>query len=316
MTAPIAALLDRALARRRPPLHELDEETDCQRLVNGSGDGLEGLTADRLGPSILVEQHDRDVDAVPLIAALAKRFPTLPLFFKERWSPDREGRAGRQVRGPEIDPGIVVREGGLRFRLRLTHEEHVGLFLDARPVRRRVRELAEGRRVLNLFSYTCGFGVAAAAGKARATTNVDNKRSALEIGRANYELNELAFDGRTFLRDDAIRHLTRAAKGAGRYDLVVVDPPPRFERASGKLVELATGYARLIARCVPILDSGGQLLLGANALTVTDAAFDAQIAEAAELSRSRLEVMERIGPGADFPPAPERPVARFVLLAG
>jgi 23S rRNA G2069 N7-methylase RlmK/C1962 C5-methylase RlmI len=82
------------------------------------------------------------------------------------------------------------------------------------------------------------------------------------------------------------------------------------------LVELAEAYGRLIARAAPLLDPGGLLLVGANALTIDDARLAALIAEARERSGSTLAIAERLGPGADFPPAPERPVARFVLLRG
>ena len=222
-TAPLS--LDTALARRAELLARPD--TDAVRLLHGRADGAPGVTVDRLGPALLIERHVQGAAAEPLVGALASRFGVdTPIFLKERWSREREPRAGRQVFGPELDPDIEVREDGLRYRVRLAHEEHVGLFLDAREARRVVRAQAAGRRVLNLFAYTCSLGVAAAAGGARSTTNVDAMRSALALGQENYGRNGLPSDSRSFLRNDVFQHLARAVRGRGRYDLVILDPPP------------------------------------------------------------------------------------------
>jgi 23S rRNA (cytosine1962-C5)-methyltransferase len=189
----------------------------------------------------------------------------------------------------------------------------VGLFLDARPARELVRARAGEQRVLNLFSYTGGFGVVAAAGGARSTTNVDAKRSALDAARCNYELNRLAADTRTFMRDDAIRFLARAAKGTGRYDLVVLDPPPRFDRAGGRTFDARNRYGQLVVRCLGVLDDGGLLLAGANFFGEDCGELERAVLDAARSANRGVGVVERIGPGADFPPAPERPVGRYVL---
>jgi len=309
----VAARLAAALGRRAGLVRELGDGTDAWRMVHSGADRLEGLTADRLGPAILVERHHRAAPAEELVAALARAFAAAPIFLKERWSRDPRELAGRQVGGPGPHPcEIVVRELGARFSVRLTAGEHIGLFLDSRPARALVRELAAGRRVLNVFAYTGGFGVAAARGGARSTTNVDAKRSALAAARRNYELNALSTDTRTFLRDDAIRFLVRAARGAGRYDLVVLDPPPRFDRAGGRTYDAREGYGRLVARCARLVDEGGLLLLGSNAITGDE--LERIAAEACGAGGSAVKVVSRIGPGADFPPTSERPACVFALV--
>jgi 23S rRNA (cytosine1962-C5)-methyltransferase len=307
--------MDRALKRRADLVRELGGETDAWRLVHGSGDDLEGLTVDRLGQAILVERHLRGAPAERAVAELEKRFRATPIFLKERWSRDPVDLAGRQIAGPPGAPDeITVQEHGLGFHVRLAAGEHVGLFLDARPIRALLGRIAEGRRVLNLFSYSAGFGVAAASGGARSTTNVDNKRSALSIAQRNYELNALPVDTRTFLRDDAIRFLVRAAKGAGRYDLAVIDPPPRFERAGGKVYDALEGYGRLVTRCLNVIEPGGMMLAGSNAFGHDFAELERIAIEASASVGAHLEIVERLGPGPDFPTAPERPVGLFVLV--
>ena len=94
---------------------------------------------------------------------------------------------------------IVLSEGGLKYELNITRGEHIGLFFDSRTGRAKVRSLAKDRRVLNLFAFTGGMGVAAAAGGAKSTTNVDNKLTFLKIAEKNYDLNNLPHDSRTFI---------------------------------------------------------------------------------------------------------------------
>lgn len=96
--------------------------------------------------------------------------------------------------------------------------------------RAKVRELAEGRRVLNLFAFTGGMGVAAAAGGAKSTTNVDNKLTFLKIAEKNYDLNSLPHDSRTFITEDAVRFMKAAVRDTWRtrYGLIVLDPPRKY----------------------------------------------------------------------------------------
>ena len=104
--------------------------------------------------------------------------------------------------------------------------------------------------MLNLFSYTGGFGVAASVGGARCSHNVDSKAPCLAAAKVNYALNGLAVDpdGRSFQRADVVRFLNRTAKSVGtRYDVIVVDPPPRFSRNSdwAGLVSFIGSFARV-----------------------------------------------------------------------
>ncbi|MCP4677460.1 MAG: class I SAM-dependent rRNA methyltransferase [Deltaproteobacteria bacterium] len=309
-------LLESALERRDWIDWQSPGAGDAVRLVHATADGFPGITVDLLGGALLVVAHRREADTRPLIEMLARRFgDDTPVFQKERWSKENAKRAGLQVQGLVCSPVFTIRESGLVFMVDLVKDEHIGFFLDSRPARARVRDIAKNRRVLNLFSYTGAFGVAAVTGGARSTTNVDNKRSALTIARQNYELNQLPFNTRTFMRADAIKHLARAVKGKGRYDLIVLDPPPYSQRPGNRSFKAKTGYARLVARCMEILAPGGLLLSGLNAKGVSDHEFEGMLEEAGLIAKKKLEIMEIIGPGKDFPPGANRPLARFALCA-
>src|SRR5205823_14980118 len=181
------------------------------RLLNGVGDGLPGITADRYGEVVMVNVYDLgSASADALVAALAGATGVRAVYVKRR--PRSATRlSAAQVAdlapatpawGPAVDE-IVVREHGLHFLIRPGAGLSTGLFLDMRETRARVRGLAEGRTVLNLFAYTCAFGVAAALGGAARVLNVDVARPALEWGQQNYRLNGLSADPYDFVYGDA-----------------------------------------------------------------------------------------------------------------
>ncbi|MCK9523069.1 MAG: class I SAM-dependent methyltransferase [Proteobacteria bacterium] len=305
-----AALLDarRALARA--------ENTDAFRVIHSAADGFAGLTVDSLGPALLVEQHRADADPSALIAALVALVGAdVPIFLKMRFGRDPAQYGGRQVSGPPHGGVLDVCEDGLRFRVHLLGETHIGLFLDGRKARALVAAKTAGKRVLNLFSYTGGFGVAAATGGARSTVNIDNKASALRLAERNYAANGLAFDARTFFRCDALDYLRRAARQQARFDWIILDPPPRFY-SHRRLWEMHRDYGKLLARCLAVVAPEATLMAGLNALRASDDAFVDMVAEAFGAHPDiAWEVRQFAGPGDDFPFSADRPVARFALIA-
>ena len=133
----------------------------------------------------------------------------------------------------------------------------------------------------------------------------------------NYALNGLPTNGdwRAFQRKDVVRFLAMTARSEVRYDLVVVDPPPRFSRNSDWAFEAERHTGQLLAMCVEVCaDEGAGVLIGSNALAVSDARFEEMIVEAEELSGRSLVAKEWVGAGEDFPRCPYRPAARFALL--
>ncbi|MBI5543930.1 MAG: class I SAM-dependent methyltransferase, partial [Deltaproteobacteria bacterium] len=190
--------------------------------------------------------------------------------------------------GPDAGQRIVV-EHGLRFEVGLLPHRNSGLFLEAREARRWVRAHAESRRILNLFAYTCAFGVAAAAGGARATTNVDAVPSALTKGRRNYDLNGLPHDGRTFAKSDVLEALKRARKSKAGFDGIVLHPPPLATGgARGRRTDGAKDFEKLVAACRDVLAPGGWLLVAWTATELPEAALTAAVGlgEPQELIRS------------------------------
>lgn len=163
----------------------------------------------------------------------------------------------------ELPEQAVAREQGLRFALSLGDKQNIGFFLDMAPGRQWLRQRAEGKRVLNLFAYTCSFSVAAIAGGARTVLNNDMSRAALAVGRHNHQLNDqqsaLARDVQ-FLGHNLFRCWNKIIH-KGPYDIVIIDPP---SRQKGSFMA-ASDYVKLLRRLVTLMPAGGDVLACLNA---------------------------------------------------
>ena len=153
----------------------------------------------------------------------------------------------------------TLTEGGLRYRIDLGQKQNTGLFLDMRYGRNWVRDNAQGKRVLNLFAYTCGFSVAALAGGASHVVNLDMSRPALSRGRDNHRLNEHNLDQVTFLGHDLFKSWAKVTQN-GPYDLVIIDPPS-FQKGSFVLTK---DYQRVLRRLPELLTAQGTVLACMN----------------------------------------------------
>jgi 23S rRNA (cytosine1962-C5)-methyltransferase len=148
-----------------------------------------------------------------------------------------------------------------------------------------VRELSSGRDVLNLFSYTCSFSVAAALGGARRVTSVDTAARALARGVENFRLNGLDPEKHAFVRQDAVDYLERAARRGARFDVIVLDPPSFATRDKSKVLSVGRDYAELARRALAVLAPSGSLLAVTNHRKT----------RASALRRSLLETAEKLG---------------------
>jgi 23S rRNA (cytosine1962-C5)-methyltransferase len=204
----------------------LQPDDGCVRVFAGAADGVPGLIVDRFGQLVVGTAYDPAGPGEKLAALLEAAFPGRSILLRWRGA---QGDPGFRLRwaGIPAPEQLVAVEDGIRFEIRTDPRHDFGLFLDGRTARSRVRALASGGLVLNLFSYACGFGVAARAGGARDVVNVDPERSYLSWGRRNAALNGTDFrvvpdTAQAFLR----RWRRRAERGVAEpFDLVVVDPP-------------------------------------------------------------------------------------------
>jgi 23S rRNA (cytosine1962-C5)-methyltransferase len=221
----------RQLLTARASLESVD--TDCVRLSAGLSDGLPGLIVDRFGPLVVAVDYAgapaEGLTAPALLDLVRDACPGRHVVAKARSFGDGTNKFETASHAPEgAALPLIARERGLRFEIGLDPAHDFGIFLDAAKARLFVREAASGQRVLNLFSYTGAFGVAAAAGGATDVVNVDPNRDYLAWSLRNAALNGISM---RVLPDTAQEHLAKHLRRLARnpaqanYDLVIVDPP-------------------------------------------------------------------------------------------
>jgi 23S rRNA (guanine2445-N2)-methyltransferase / 23S rRNA (guanine2069-N7)-methyltransferase len=175
----------------------------------------------------------------------------------------KHDQGDQYARIAEDESEVIVREGALRFIVNLEDRIDTGLFLDHRQVRAYAAERCAGKRMLNLFAYTCSVSVAAAVGGAKQTTSVDLSNTYLDWGRRNFEANELDPRQHRFFRADATRWIARARD---RYDWIFVNPPT-FSRSKGSKApfNIHKDHKRLLQDAMRTLTPGGELLFTTHA---------------------------------------------------
>ncbi len=296
-------------AARRAPLRE-GADTTALRLVNSDGDALPGWTLDAFGDVLSLslyedlppEREQALFDAV--MAALSPR----ALYVKRR---PREARVLANTRREQVAPSgaergedvesVVALENGLRFLIRPGAGLAVGLYLDMRDVRRWVRERARGLRVLNTFAYTCGFGVACAAGGAARVVNLDLSRRVLDWGAQNASLNGQRVDPRDYVAGDVFEWLRRWQKKGETFDVVILDPPS-FSTAKGKAFSVARDYASLVRAAAAVVAPGGLLLACSNLSPLTPDALLGQIEKGVSQAARAVRSVTPLGASSvDFP---------------
>jgi len=307
--------LDGALAERR--LHDalalrsavVPDGTDGYRVVNAEGDSLPGLIVDRYGDVLAVQATTEGTErARPLwLPALASRFPGSTIVQKNDL-PSRAGEglgtADELLAGRELPARAPFRERGLSFVADLAGGQKTGFFLDQRENRDLVRRHAAGRRVLNLFSYSGAFGVAALAGGASATTQVDVSAAALELARENHRRNGQASEGpgarAELVLADVFDDLRARVAAGETWDLIVTDPPA-FAKRKGDVDRACRGYKDVNRLALKLLAPGG-LLLACSCSGPVDASLFQKVLFAAALdARVPARILEKRGAGPDHP---------------
>ena len=269
--APEPELFSRAVARRAPLR---DGRTDCLRLVDGRGDGFDDLVVDDFAGRWLVQT--RNSRALP--GWLAGVRGSRSIYWKRLEHESKQPPA--HVAGEVVAGPFEVTENGLRYVIDFAAGYSQGIFLDQRDNRLRVRERSRGgHEVLNLFAYTCGFSVCAAAAGAHAVS-VDLARPALEWGRRNFQANGIDPAGHEFIAGEASDWLKRFAKKGRTFDTVVLDPPTFSRDKRGKVFRVERDFGRLAAAAAALLRPGGAMLCTTNQRTLGRGAFSSMILDA------------------------------------
>lgn len=297
-------------------------QTTAFRLLHGAADGWPGWQVERLGDFLLSQSEAvlTDVQSEKL-AALLKHLHLRGAYHKRLDRRVRETKTAQAspqlVLGEAAPERFTVLENGLAFELSFTEGYSYGLFLDQRDNRRRllIGHIAAGFpitirhspfTVLNCFSYTCGFSVAAAKAGAH-TTSLDLSKKYLEWGKRNFALNGLDAAAHDFIYGDVFDWLRRLAKKGRQFDAVLLDPPTFSQSKESGVFRAEKDYGRLVTQALPLLKPDGILFASTNCATLSPEEFLATIEAMIQRAGRRIVQQHYVPQPPDFPITRDEP---------
>lgn len=286
-------------AKEKRKSYYQDELTTAFRLFNQEGDGFGGLTVDLYGDYAVFSWYNSYVYQIRKVISEAFRqvFPeVLGAYEKIRFKGlDYESA---HVYGQAAPDFFTVLENGVLYQVFMNDGLMTGIFLDQHEVRGSLVDgLAMGKSLLNMFSYTAAFSVAAAMGGASQTTSVDLAKRSRELSQAHFQENGISTDDHRFIVMDVFEYFKYAKRKGLTYDVIVLDPPS-FARNKKQTFSVAKDYHKLISQSLEILNPGGIIIASTNAANVSRQKFIEQIDKG--FAGRSYQILNKYGLPADF----------------
>ncbi|VPR17554.1 putative SAM-dependent methyltransferase [Streptococcus pneumoniae] len=286
-------------AKEKRNAYYQDDLTTAFRLFNQEGDGFGGLTVDLYGDYAVFSWYNSYVYQIrqTISEAFRQVFPeVLGAYEKIRFKGlDYESA---HVYGQEAPDFFTVLENGVLYQVFMNDGLMTGIFLDQHEVRGSLVDgLAMGKSLLNMFSYTAAFSVAAAMGGASQTTSVDLAKRSRELSQAHFQANGLSTDEHRFIVMDVFEYFKYAKRKDLTYDVIVLDPPS-FARNKKQTFSVAKDYHKLISQSLEILNPGGIIIASTNAANVSRQKFTEQIDKG--FAGRSYQILNKYGLPADF----------------
>lgn len=286
-------------AKEKRNAYYQDDLTTAFRLFNQEGDGFGGLTVDLYGDYAVFSWYNSYVYQIrqTISEAFRQVFPeVLGAYEKIRFKGlDYESA---HVYGQEAPDFFTVLENGVLYQVFMNDGLMTGIFLDQHEVRGSLVDgLAMGKSLLNMFSYTATFSVAAAMGGASQTTSVDLAKRSRELSQAHFQANGLSTDEHRFIVMDVFEYFKYAKRKDLTYDVIVLDPPS-FARNKKQTFSVAKDYHKLISQSLEILNPGGIIIASTNAANVSRQKFTEQIDKG--FAGRSYQILNKYGLPADF----------------
>ena len=286
-------------AKEKRKSYYQDDLTTAFRLFNQEGDGFGGLTVDLYGDYAVFSWYNSYVYQIRKVISEAFRqvFPeVLGTYEKIRFKGlDYESA---HVYGQEAPDFFTVLENGVLYQVFMNDGLMTGIFLDQHEVRGSLVDgLAMGKSLLNMFSYTAAFSVAAAMGGASQTTSVDLAKRSRELSQAHFQANGISTDDHRFIVMDVFEYFKYAKRKDLTYDVIVLDPPS-FARNKKQTFSVAKDYHKLISQSLEILNPEGIIIASTNAANVSRQKFTEQIDKG--FAGRSYQILNKYGLPADF----------------
>ena len=277
-------------------------QNNTYRLVHGEGDNLPGLVIDCYGKTAVMQAHSvgihvcRKEIANALMKVMGNRIEHV--FYKSETTLPFKAELGQEngfiIGGSDDNTAL---ENGLKFHVDWLRGQKTGFFVDQRENRSLLEKYARGKRVLNMFCYTGGFSFYAMRGGAELVHSVDSSGKAIELTRANVELNFPGDSRHEAFCEDAFKFLEKAGN---QYDLIILDPPA-FAKHRGALHNALKGYTRLNRAALEKIKSGGILFTFSCSQVVTKDNFRNAVFTAAAQSKRKVRILHQLHQPADHP---------------
>ena len=286
-------------AKEKRSAYYQDDLTTAFRLFNQEGDGFGGLTVDLYGDYAVFSWYNSYVYQIRKVISEAFRqvfHEVLGAYEKIRFKGlDYESA---HVYGQEAPDFFTVLENGVLYQVFMNDGLMTGIFLDQHEVRGSLVDgLAMGKSLLNMFSYTAAFSVAAAMGGASETTSVDLAKRSRELSQAHFQANGISTDDHRFIVMDVFEYFKYAKRKGLTYDVIVLDPPS-FARNKKQTFSVAKDYHKLISQSLEILNPGGIIIASTNAANVSRQKFTEQIDKG--FAGRSYQILNKYGLPADF----------------
>lgn len=286
-------------AKEKRNAYYQDDLTTAFRLFNQEGDGFGGLTVDLYGDYAVFSWYNSYVYQIrqTISEAFRQVFPeVLGAYEKIRFKGLNYESA--HVYGQEASDFFTVLENGVLYQVFMNDGLMTGIFLDQHEVRGSLVDgLAMGKSLLNMFSYTAAFSVAAAMGGASHTTSVDLAKRSRELSQAHFQANGLSTYEHRFIVMDVFEYFKYAKRKDLTYDVIVLDPPS-FARNKKQTFSVAKDYHKLISQSLEILNPGGIIIASTNAANVSRQKFTEQIDKG--FAGRSYQILNKYGLPADF----------------
>ena len=286
-------------AKEKRKSYYQDDLTTAFRLFNQEGDGFGGLTVDLYDDYAVFSWYNSYVYQIrqTISEAFRQVFPeVLGAYEKIRFKGlDCESA---HVYGQKAPDFFTVLENGVLYQVFMNDGLMTGIFLDQHEVRSSLVDgLAMGKSLLNMFSYTAAFSVAAAMGGASQTTSVDLAKRSRELSQAHFQANGISTDDHRFIVMDVFEYFKYAKRKGLTYDVIVLDPPS-FARNKKQTFSVAKDYHKLISQSLEILNPGGIIIASTNAANVSRQKFTEQIDKG--FAGRSYQILNKYGLPADF----------------
>ena len=316
----ITTRLTRAVGlRKKAGIHS---QTNAMRIVHGESDGLPGLVVDDYSGFLVIQIHTLGMQTIKetILNALEKQLNPKGIYERSDVGTRRaEGLTDRPtgvLRGERPPEFVEIKEGDVRLFVDVYRGQKTGFFIDQRPNRLQVQQLADNADVLNLFAYSSAFSAHALHGGARSVLDVDISQRAHYAARKNIQNNRPSHATHRYLVADAFSSIEQLATRGPRYDVVIVDPPSLVRKRDRNQVKRAMGvYTKLNRNAMRTVRDGGLLVTASCSNPVSQEEFFEIVRRAAASARVQTRLLSYNLHAADHPVDPNFPDGRYLKCA-